>query len=144
MNLQVSRPISRLEILAELRYKIREFISFSESACEDAGISAQQYQLLQVAESGSEGRRTDIGYLADRMFLRHNSAVELVDRAARSGLVKREGDPQDLRRSIVVVTAQGHELLERLVPAHLAELDVRGIEIIRAIQSLLNGRGEQS
>jgi DNA-binding MarR family transcriptional regulator len=77
-----------------------------------------------------------ISYLAERMILRHNSTVELVDRAERSGLVKREQDERDLRRSLVQLTPLGHELLERLVAEHVAELAPRCGSLIEALQDL--------
>jgi len=39
-----------------------------------------------------------------------------------------------------VLTAKGHDVLERLVPVHLAGLDANGTEIMRAMRSLLNER----
>jgi DNA-binding MarR family transcriptional regulator len=135
-----STSIARLRKLAEFRYQLRKFNSFSETVSDAAGISVQQYQLLQVIAAMPEGLGASISYLADRMILRHNSAVELVDRAVRAGLVRRESDEEDLRRSLVRLTEAGTALLQRLVEAHLAELDVRGNEIVGAIESLLTSR----
>jgi DNA-binding MarR family transcriptional regulator len=70
------------------------------------------------------------------MILRHNSTVEQVDRAERSGLVRRETDERDLRRSIVQLTAQGRELLDRLVQEHLSELAPRADNLIEALRNL--------
>jgi DNA-binding MarR family transcriptional regulator len=71
---------AKLKELAEFRYQLRRFLSFSEVASEATGISAQQYQVLQVIATVPEGRPASISYLAERMMVRHNSAVELVDR----------------------------------------------------------------
>ena len=78
---------SKLQSLAEFRYQMRKFLSFSEIASERCGIPAQQYQLMQVIAAMPEGQQASITYLAERMILRHNSAVELVDRAERAGVV---------------------------------------------------------
>ena len=131
-----SIAMSRLPDLAELRFQIRKFAGFSEATCEAAGLSAQHYQLLQVIAASSEGQGASISYLAERMILRHNSAVELVDRAVRAGLVKRTSDQDDLRRSLVLLTVPGAELLERLATVHLAELDAEGHHIVNAMQRL--------
>jgi DNA-binding MarR family transcriptional regulator len=56
-----------------------------KSASERCGIPAQQYQLMQVIAAIPEGQQASITYLAERMILRHNSTVELVDRAERAG-----------------------------------------------------------
>jgi DNA-binding MarR family transcriptional regulator len=126
----------RLKSLAEFRFQLRKFLSFSEVASERYGIGAQQYQLMQVIAAMPEGQMATITYLADRMILRHNSTVELVDRAERSGLVRRETDERDLRRSIIQLTAQGRQLLDRLVQEHLSELAPRADNLIEALRNL--------
>ena len=126
--------------MAEFRYCLRRFLSFSEVVSEAAGISAQQYQLLQVVASVPAGQESSISYVAERMMLRHNSAVELVDRAERSGLVRRVADESDHRRSLLEITERGGEVLAQLVEEHLAELDTEGPEMIRALQRLIGAR----
>ena len=112
----------RLDRLAEFRYQLRKFLSFSETEAERFGIATQQYQLMQVIGALPPGESASISFLAERMILRHNSMVELVDRAERAGLVKRVSDERDLRRSLVELTPHGGNLLTRLVAAHLEEL----------------------
>jgi DNA-binding MarR family transcriptional regulator len=131
-----SNSIPHLVELAEFRYQLRAFLSFSEAASETCGIAAQQYQLMQVIAATPEGRSASISYLAERMILRHNSAVELVDRAERAGMVRRRNDEQDLRRSLVELTPSGREILERLVAQHLEYLETHGEEITRALRIL--------
>jgi DNA-binding MarR family transcriptional regulator len=128
----------RLRSLADFRYEMRKFLSFSEMASERRGIGAQQYQLMQVIAAMPDGRQPSISYLAERMILRHNSTVELVDRAERAGLVRREHDEKDLRRSLVLLTAQGRELLEQLVAEHLTELAPKSEHLIEALRRLQN------
>ncbi|MES2393904.1 MAG: MarR family transcriptional regulator [Acidobacteriota bacterium] len=128
--------IDKLKTLAEFRYQLRKFLSFSEMASEQAGIATQQYQLMQVVAALPEGQQASIGYLAERMVLRHNSMVELVDRAERSGLVRREHDEKDLRRSLVQLTPHGQDLLMKLVALHLQELTQRCEPLIAALQNL--------
>jgi DNA-binding MarR family transcriptional regulator len=105
-------------------------------ASERCGIGAQQYQLMQVIAAIPEGQVTSITYLAERMILRHNSTVELVDRAERAGLVRRESDQRDLRRSIVQLTPAGRELLDKLVAEHVGELAPRAENLIAALRAL--------
>src|ERR1700709_1332542 len=112
---------NRLHKLAEFRCELRKFLRFSEIAAEAAGISAQQYQMLQVIAAMPEGQGASISYLAERMILRHNSAVGLVDRAVRAGMVRRESDDEDLRRSIVKLMPEGEKMLEQLIPSHIHE-----------------------
>ncbi|QNI38117.1 MarR family winged helix-turn-helix transcriptional regulator [Edaphobacter albus] len=130
----------RLGDLAEFRYRLRRFLSFSEVAAEEADISAQQYQLMQAVAMVPEGQGCSISYLAERMVLRHNSAVELVDRAERSGLVRRVADENDHRRSLVELTERGSKTLATLVDAHLLKIEAEGPEMVRALQRLIGGR----
>jgi DNA-binding MarR family transcriptional regulator len=137
MNERSFVSTNRLHKLAEFRFQLRKFLRFSEIAAESAGISVQQYQMLQVIAAMPEGQGASISYLAERMILRHNSAVELVDRAVRAGMVRRESDDEDLRRSIVKLMPEAEKVLAQLIPSHLSELDERGSDIIVALESLL-------
>src|SRR5215469_7501408 len=92
---QASLDWAKLAELAEFRYQLRRFVSFSEAACEAAGVSAQQYQLLQVVATVPQEKECSISYVAERMVVRHNTAVELVDRAEKAGLVQRITDESD-------------------------------------------------
>jgi DNA-binding MarR family transcriptional regulator len=137
MSEHLSTSPADLKDLAEFRFQLRRFLSFSEKASEGAGIAAQQYQLMQVIASAPEGQGASISYLAERMILKHNSTVELVDRAGRAGLVRRESDDEDLRRSLVRLTVEGEKMLDQLVPVHLADLDAHGREVIAALERVM-------
>jgi DNA-binding MarR family transcriptional regulator len=137
------RPVkipAKLGELAEFRYRLRRFLSFSEVASEAVGISAQQYQLLQVVAAVPANEESSISYVAERMMVRHNSAVELVDRAEKSGLVRRVADESDHRRSLLEITERGGEVLARLVAEHLTEIEAEGPEMMRSLQRLIGGR----
>ncbi len=131
-----AESIPRLAELADFRYQLRTFLSFSESASESCGIAAQQYQLMQVIGSVPADRQASISYIADRMILRHNSTVELVDRAERAGLVERRHDEHDLRRSLVQLTPQGWAILQKLVALHLEELHLHAEAMMRALRKV--------
>ena len=135
-EMQTPCDIPGLRELAEFRYELRAFLSFSEAASERSGIHAQHYQLLQVIGSLPPGEQASISYVAERMILRHNSTVELVDRAERAGLVCRCGDVRDGRRSIVNLTEHGFGILERLVAEHLRELRDRRERLVAALRAL--------
>jgi DNA-binding MarR family transcriptional regulator len=130
--------IAHLVPLAEFRYQLRRFLSFSEASAERAGVAAQQYQLLQVIAAMPAGTSASITLLAERMILRHNSAVELVDRAERAELVRRESDESDLRRSIITLTPKGAKILDTMVAEHIAELHKLSPDIVNALNSVLN------
>lgn len=136
VNVAVENNDERLKSLADFRYQMRRFLSFSEAAADRYGIATQQYQLMQVIAAMPEGQDSSISYLAERMVLKHNSMVELVDRAERAGLVKREHDERDLRRSLVRLTPEGTNLLHKLVDEHVAELAPKCEPLIEALKNL--------
>ena len=129
--------IPRLRELAEFRFQLRQFLSFSEISSERHGIQAQQYQLLQVIAAAPPSQPASVSYLADRMVLRHNSTVELVDRTIEQGLLRRCPDPTDHRRILLRMTPQGEKLLGSLAAWHLRELEETGPELIRALRRVL-------
>ena len=147
-GIKSAEMIPRLAELAEFRYQLRTFLSFSESASESCGIAAQQYQLMQVIGAVPADRQASISYIAERMILRHNSTVELVDRAERAGLVERKHDEHDLRRSLVQLTPQGWGILQRLVALHLEELHQHAEALTRALRKVQaipsDARGKKS
>jgi DNA-binding MarR family transcriptional regulator len=128
--------IARLKELAEFRFQLRQFLAFSEISSERHGIQAQQYQLLQVIAAAPPAQPASVSYLADRMILRHNSTVELVDRAERAGLVRRHTDERDLRRSLIKLTPNGEQLLRAMVAEHIQELERLSDRIIASLRAV--------
>ncbi|MGH9737510.1 MAG: MarR family transcriptional regulator, partial [Candidatus Acidiferrales bacterium] len=77
-----------VEELAQFRYQIRRFLRFSETAVRKAGVTPQQHQLM-LGVAGFTGRGwANVSELAEFLQERHNAVVELVNRAARAGLVR--------------------------------------------------------
>ena len=110
------------EALAAFRYALRQFLRFSEEAATSVGLTPQQHQAL-LAIKGFVGRdRATIGELAERLQIRHHSAVGLVDRLAALDLVTREHATDDRRQVYVALTARGAQVLEQLATAHREEL----------------------
>jgi len=68
--------------------------------------------------------------------LKHNSAVELVDRSVREGLLNRKSDVEDKRRAILQVTHKGRQLLGRLSGDHARELTELGPRLERALRQV--------
>jgi DNA-binding MarR family transcriptional regulator len=132
-------PLTRAQMrrLAEFRFQLRKFLHFSSLAADAAGIRAQQYQLLQCVWGMPEELDPTIANVAARMLLKHNSAVELVDRTIEQGLLRRCPDPTDHRRILLRMTPLGDKLLGSLAAWHLRELEETGPELIRALRRVL-------
>ena len=125
-----------IRALAEFRFELRGFLQFSENAALEAGLQPQQHQLLlQVA--GAEGSKAvTIGYAAERLGLKHNSTVELVDRSEREGLLSRTIDEHDKRRAILCVTRKGRRVLTRLSRDHARELNELAPRLAHALERI--------
>jgi len=109
-------------LLASFRYALRNFLRFSEVAAEGVGVTAQQYQAMLAVRGCPEEQRLTINDLAQQLLIKHNSAVGLVDRLLKEGLVAREPSPVDRRMVYLRLTAKGDRLLERLAEVHREEL----------------------
>ncbi len=108
--------------LAAFRYALRQFTHYSEQAAIAAGLTPQQHQAL-LALKGFPGRdEITVGELAERMQIRHHSAVELVDRLAAEGLARRRASKVDRRQVQITLTSKGLAALERLSASHKEEL----------------------
>jgi DNA-binding MarR family transcriptional regulator len=108
--------------LSDFRYLIRRFLEFSQTAAASAGLTSRQHQALLAIKGVAPDGRPTIGYLAERLRIRHHSAVELTDRLADAGLIAREHDPQDRRRVLLHLTPMAEASLAELSAAHLEEL----------------------
>jgi DNA-binding MarR family transcriptional regulator len=125
-----------LNTLADFRYELRRFLLFSESAALEAGLHPQQHQLLlQVAGAPDEAIVT-VAYAAMRLGLKHNSAVELVDRCEREGLLVRIADDQDRRRAILRITRKGRLVLSRLASDHACELNEMAPRLVKSLRQI--------
>jgi DNA-binding MarR family transcriptional regulator len=110
------------EALARLRYTLRQFLRFSEEEAAAQGLSVQQHQAL-LAIKGFPGRdHVSIRELAERLQVRHHTAVGLVDRLVVEKLVRREKAEDDRRKVQVTLTARGLRVLAKLSAAHREEL----------------------
>jgi len=125
-----------LATLADFRYELRRFLHFSECAALEVGLHPQQHQLLLQLAGAPEGTAVTIAYAAERMGLKHNSAVELVDRSVREGLLARKADAEDKRRAILHITHRGRQLLGRLSGDHARELNELGPRLELALRQI--------
>jgi DNA-binding MarR family transcriptional regulator len=129
------------ETLAAFRHSLRQFLRFSEEAANGAGLTPQQHQAL-LAIKGFPGRdRVTIGELAERLQIRHHSAVGLADRLVSARLIAREQSAADRRQVFLALTARGEAVLEKLSAAHKEQLR----RVAPQIESLLKRlRGQTS
>jgi DNA-binding MarR family transcriptional regulator len=129
--------------LAAFRYELRRFLRFSEEAARAVGLEPRQHQLLLAVRGMPSDVAPTVGVLAERLQLRHHSAVELIDRSEARGLVRRTAPGGDRRQVAVALTAGGKRLLARLSVAHRAELRLVGTRLRGALRALARGAGRR-
>jgi homoprotocatechuate degradation regulator HpaR len=103
---------ARESVMAHTRPSLREH-----------GLSDQQWRVLRVL--GEHGT-VETGRVAREAFILGPSLTGVLARMERDGLVRRERDPADQRRTVVEATAKGARLVERLshtVEAHYAWME---------------------
>lgn len=110
------------EALAAFRYALRSFTAFSEASAHQAGLTPQQHQTLLTIKGSRGGGPLSVGEIAERMHTRAHSAVELITRLERLGMVARANDPADRRRVLVSLTPAAEQILRDLSAVHLREL----------------------
>lgn len=108
--------------LLAFRTSLRRFLHWSEQQAEAAGLTAAHHQLLLAIRGHAGASGPTIGEVADSLLLKHHSAVGLIDRAEKAGLVERQEDAADRRVVRLRLTARGEEILGRLSSAHMEEL----------------------
>ena len=91
---------ARESVMAHARPSLREH-----------GLSDQQWRVLRVL--GEHGT-VETGRVAREAFILGPSLTGVLTRMERDGLVRRERDPQDQRRTVVEATARGQKLVEKL------------------------------
>lgn len=131
--------LSDYQSLAELRYQIRRFLSFSEQAVRAAGLEPRQHQLLLGLKGLPRSARPTIGELAERLQIQHHSAVELVNRLSAAGYVRRTRGGDDRREVLLTLTPKGERVLRELSLHHQAELRSAGPALVNTLRRAMRG-----
>lgn len=103
---------ARESVMAHTRPSLREH-----------GLSDQQWRVLRVL--GEHGT-VETGRVAREAYLLGPSLTGVLSRMERDGLVRRERDPADQRRTVVEATPKGLKLVEKLshaIEAHYEHLE---------------------
>jgi DNA-binding MarR family transcriptional regulator len=127
------------EALAAFRLELRRYLSFAQDAAANCGITMQQHQAILAIRASAE-RALSIGELAELLFLRHHSAVELTDRLVKAGLVERSKTSDDGRKTLISLTELGATTLNELAISHLAEIQHHGPELAKSLSRVISAR----
>lgn len=99
---------SPLFLLKRLGMKAKEE---SYEAYSEAGVHPYHYAILATI---AEAERETQGAIADALDYDRGQLVGLLDEMEEQGLVERRRDPDDRRRQVVVMTAEGKTMLTKM------------------------------
>ena len=125
------------QALAEFRYQIRRFLRFSEDAARQAGLEPQHHQLILAIKGAPNSMEPHIGYLAECLQIQHHSAVELVGRLVKRGLIERIRGKEDRREVHVKLTARGERILNDLSLYHRDELRTAAPALVGILKRMM-------
>jgi DNA-binding MarR family transcriptional regulator len=107
-----SQPPSRqdFEEAARLREALRRFLREAVGITRGHGLSPRHHELLLMI-SASEGGRSTVSELVERLQLTQSTVTELVQRAEESGLLRRQQSSADGRVVHLSLTEEGETRL---------------------------------
>jgi len=122
--------------LAAFRHALRKFLTFSEAAATEVGLTGQHYQAMLAVRASAPSQQMTINELAQQLLIKHNSAVGLVDRLVDQGLIVRKAASDDRRKVDLRLTPKGSRVLDGLADRHRAELEHSGPQLRELLQRL--------
>lgn len=123
------------EALAEFRLQLRRFLAFSERNARRNGLTSQQYQALLTIQGLSRHHHMSVGQVAEFLLVKHHTAVELIGRMVKAGLLNRFRDSNDGRRILVTLTRKGQRRLCSVARVNWEELSSRRLAMPRMPKS---------
>jgi DNA-binding MarR family transcriptional regulator len=128
-------------MLAAFRARLREFIAFSDAASAKLGMTQQQYQALLALRTHAGPEPLTISGLAALLLTKHHSAVGMVDRLEKQGIVRRAASTRDRRVVAIHLTPRGKRAMDKLASMHRAELRRIAPDFERIFAFLAKGGG---
>jgi len=129
--------LSEYQALAQFRFLIQRYYNNTERSARSVGLTTQHYRCLLQLRGLPPDEQPTIRNLAERMQIRHHSAVELVDRMEKRGLFRRVRSKQDRRTVLLSVTPRGEKILSRMVRERIAELRVTGPDLVKSLAAVI-------
>lgn len=98
----------------------------------------KQHQALLAIKGRPPGWATTVGDLAERLQIKHHSAVELSRRVEAKGWITRSRNRSDAREVFLALTARGDRILAKISRTHRQELSTAGPRLLRALRSAIS------
>jgi DNA-binding MarR family transcriptional regulator len=124
--------------LAEFRYQIRRFVSFSERAARAAGLEPPQHQLMLAIYGLPPSKRPNIPTLAERMSMEIDACQALAEGLLNRGMIRWAANPTDRREKLLALTEHGQQLLRNLTSLHRNQVLAVGPAFVQALGAILS------
>jgi len=95
------------------------------------GLTDVQFNILMILREYPEGLSQQ--ELSEHLIVSKSNVVGLIDRLERNGYVRREGHPSDRRYNLVVLTARGEQLEQRVEAFYFKEVD-RMMNVLSSVE----------
>ena len=105
-----------------MRTKLRRFERWSAEQAGTQGLTASRHQLMRAVRGDTVAGGPTVGDNADYLLIRHNTAVELINRSEKAGQIRCVSDTSDHRAVRLWHTPAALGKLEALSGAHIQEL----------------------
>jgi DNA-binding MarR family transcriptional regulator len=112
------QPVTLTASLMELHRQMRVILA---TVARDAGVTAQQIELLCLLERG----QPSLGEIARLLGCDKTNITGMVERLGQRGLVTRQPDPRDRRITHLHLTEQGRQLSHHLKHEIATQVDAR-------------------
>jgi DNA-binding MarR family transcriptional regulator len=129
--------------LAEFRYQIRRFLSFSERAARAAGLEPPQHQLMLAIYGLPPAKRPNLPTLAERMCIEVEACGKLADELVDQGLLRWTANATDRRERLLALTEPGQTVLRKLTGLHRNQVLAVGPTFVQALGAILSSFGEE-
>ncbi len=105
------------DIVSAVMATANAFMRESQRLFRPFGLTAAQYNVLNVLEGAGEGMSQRA--LSELLVVDRSNVTGLIDRMEKNGWVKREDDPADRRVYRISLTKEGRRLWKRVHPRYL-------------------------
>jgi len=112
------KPNPGYELVSAVMATADAFLRESQRLFRPHGLTAAQYNLLNVVAESTEGLSQRA--LGDRLVVDRSNITGLIDRMETAGWVRRKDHPVDRRSYLVELTPAGRKLWREITPRYLA------------------------
>lgn len=125
----------------DVQCSIIRFVRRREQTIRAEGLEPLQYEFLMLVEPfHQQARKPNISRVATELGMHHHSAVELVNRLIKRGLLRKDRDKRDKRHALLQATARGKRLLRQAILTEYAEMREFAPELLQNLKLFLKQR----